>query len=296
MDDQDGQAGIVFACIAPHGGMIVPELAGGDLEQAGATRAAMEDLGRRMAAARPDTIVVITPHGVRVTGLMCVSVTERAFGELNDDDEAPRGHIELDLTVDRDLAYEIAVQATDKEIPVGLVGYGSSSGEASCLPLDWGALIPLWFIGGRGAPAPPIVVITPSRQLALEQLRAFGRSIAEAAALAGKRVGLIASSDLGHAHQRGGPYGYDPAYARFDKLVVEAVRGEKLAGLMALDADFIEAAKPDGLWQIVMLQGALDHTPMRGELLSYQVPTYFGMLCAAYTPANGSAPGEGGRT
>ena len=296
MDDQDAQAGIVFACIAPHGGMIVPELAGGDLAQAATTRAAMEDLGRRMAAARPETIVVITPHGVRVNGLMCVSVTERAFGELNDDDETPQGHIQLDLAVDRDLAYEIAVQATDQDIPVGLVGYGSSSGEANCLPLDWGALIPLWFIGGRAVPAPPIVVVTPSRQLALEQLRAFGRSIGEAAARAGKRVGLIASSDLGHAHQPNGPYGYDPASARFDKLVVEAVRAENLAGLMALDERFIEAAKPDGLWQIVMLQGALDHTPMRGALLSYQVPTYFGMLCAAYEPANGSAPGEGART
>jgi aromatic ring-opening dioxygenase LigB subunit len=295
MDHQDGQTGIVFACIAPHGGMIVPELAEGDLAQAATTRAAMESLGRRMAAARPETIIVITPHGVRVNGLVCVSVTERAFGELNDD-EAGRGHIELDLAVDRELAYEIAVQATDMDIPVGLVGYGSSSGESSCLPLDWGALIPLWFMGGRGDSPPPVVVITPSRQLTLEQLRAFGRSVAEAAVCAGKRVGLIASSDLGHAHQSNGPYGYDPASARFDKLVVEAVRNENLAGLMGLDEAFIEAAKPDGLWQIVMLQGALDHTPLRGELLSYQVPTYFGMLCAAYEPASGTAPGAGART
>jgi aromatic ring-opening dioxygenase LigB subunit len=28
--------------------------------------------------------------------------------------------------------------------------------------------------------------------------------------------------------------------------------------------------------------GALGHTPMRGELLSYEAPTYFGMAVAAY--------------
>ena len=50
-------------------------------------REAKEELGRRMAAARPESIVVITPHGVRVTGMMCISATERAFGELVDIDE-----------------------------------------------------------------------------------------------------------------------------------------------------------------------------------------------------------------
>ncbi|HMA34857.1 MAG TPA: extradiol ring-cleavage dioxygenase [Chloroflexia bacterium] len=276
--------GLVFACIAPHGGMIVPELAAGDLEQAAVTRAAMEDLGRRMAAATPQTLVVITPHGVRVNGMICVGLTEHAFGELNDDDEQPRGHIELRLDVDRELGYEIAWAAAAQDIPVALAGYGSSSGESSCLPLDWGALIPLWFLGGRAHPPPQVVVITPSRQLPLQQLMDFGRCIAITAAAAGKRVGLIASSDLGHAHQRGGPYGYDPASARFDQLVVDAVRAQDLTRLAHLDAQFVEAAKPDGLWQILMLQGAIDHTPMRGELLSYQVPTYFGLLCAAYTP------------
>ena len=276
---------LVFAAIAPHGGMIIPEIAGADRGKATTIQAAMEELGRRMAAAQPETVVVITPHGVRVSGMMCIGVTERAFGELSDDDENPQAHIELALDVDRDLGYDIATRAHGRGIPVGLVGYGSSSGEASCLPLDWGALIPLWFMGGRAEPPPQVVVITPSRQLPLEELITFGACIAESATESGKRVGLIASSDLGHAHQRGGPYGYDPASARFDKLVCEAVKDQALRRLMDLDEWFIEAAKPDGLWQILILQGAIEHTPMRGEFLAYQVPTYFGMLCAAYSPA-----------
>ncbi len=284
MQESAPESGLVFACIAPHGGMVVPELAGADLAQAATTRAAMLELGRRMAAARPDTLVVITPHGVRVDDMIGVAVTEYAAGELDAEEDQPAGHIELSLKVDLDLAYAIAVQAHEVGVPVGLIGYGSSSGEASCLPLDWGALIPLWFLGGLAMPPPQVVVITPSRRLPLTQLVDFGRSLAVAAAASGKRVGLIASSDLGHAHQRQGPYGYDPASARFDKLVADAVRAEDLTRLLDLNPRFVEAAKPDGLWQIVMLHGALSHTPMRGELLSYEVPTYFGLLCAAYTP------------
>jgi aromatic ring-opening dioxygenase LigB subunit len=47
---------------------------------------------------------------------------------------------------------------------------------------------------------------------------------------------------------------------------------------------FMEEAKVDAYWQTIILAGALGHTPLRGELLSYEVPTYFGMAVAAYSP------------
>ena len=43
------------------------------------------------------------------------------------------------------------------------------------------------------------------------------------------------------------------------------------------------SARADGFWQLLMLHGALGDG-WRGELLSYEAPTYFGMLCAAYEP------------
>ena len=47
-------SGLVFACIAPHGSMIIPLLNEEGDQQALVTRAAMEELGRRMAAAQPE--------------------------------------------------------------------------------------------------------------------------------------------------------------------------------------------------------------------------------------------------
>jgi aromatic ring-opening dioxygenase LigB subunit len=46
--------------------------------------------------------------------------------------------------------------------------------------------------------------------------------------------------------------------------------------------DFVERAKPDSLWQMLILHGASTVNPMKGEFLSYQVPTYFGMIVACY--------------
>jgi aromatic ring-opening dioxygenase LigB subunit len=67
---------------------------------------------------------------------------------------------------------------------------------------------------------------------------------------------------------------------------VELVGTERLGDLLGFDADFIERAKADSFWQLLMLHGALGAADgrWRSELLSYEAPTYFGMLCAAYEP------------
>lgn len=175
-------SGLVFACIAPHGGEVIPELAGENLDLMATTRAAMLDLGRRMAATEPDTVVVITPHGIRIDGQICVSVSERAEGSL--------GPVSLDLSVDAELGALVADLAVAHGIPVARAIYGASGGPACCIPLDWGAVVPLYFMK-----APKVVLVVPSRTLPRSAMVEFGKAIAEAAQQSGKRVALIASGD-----------------------------------------------------------------------------------------------------
>lgn len=278
-------AGLVFACIAPHGSEVIEELGSPLAAQTAATRAALAEVGRRMQAARPDTVVVITPHGVRVAGAVCVMTTERAFGVL----EGAGGRVEVDMAVDQALAEGIAARAAQMyQVPTATAIYGASAGDGCFTPLDWGAVVPLWFLGARWTPQPMVISITPSRLLSPAQLADFGTALAEAASQAGRRVALIASADWGHAHQADGPYGIDPASAEFDTMVVDVLEGDDLERLLTTDLDFADRAKVDGLWQAVMLAGALRHTPLRGEFLTYEVPSYFGMLVAAYEPVASS--------
>ena len=272
-------AGLVFACIAPHGSEVIEELGSPLAAQTATTRRALVEVGRRMQAARPDTVIVITPHGVRVAGAVCVMTTERAFGVL----EGPGGRVEVDMAVDQALAEGIAARAAQMyQVPVATAIYGASAGDGCFTPLDWGAVVPLWFLGARWTPQPLVISITPSRVLAPAQLADFGTALAEASAQSGRRVALIASADWGHAHQADGPYGIDPASAEFDALVVDVLKADDLERLLTTDLDFADRAKVDGLWQAVILAGALRHTPLRGEFLTYEVPSYFGMLVAAY--------------
>jgi len=60
------------------------------------------------------------------------------------------------------------------------------------------------------------------------------------------------------------------------------VRENRLRDVPSLEP-LVADAYADSLWQLAMLAGALGQA-YDVELLSYEAPTYFGMLCAAYAP------------
>ena len=285
---------LVCAAIAPHGFPIIPELSG-DAEGALTTRVAMEELGQRAVAAGVETLVVSGPHGVRVNGAICLADTARAAGTLTWEGKS----VELNVPVDGTLTDAIAAKARDQGIPIALAGYAGNRRDQSVLPLDWGLLTPLWFLGhhrnmrGHGdaladPPAedigPPAVLVGPSRSLPRVTLVDFGRVVAEVSAAEPRRVGFIASCDWGHAHSADGPYGFHEESAKVDAEVVAAVEANDLMRLIDLDELRVQDAAIDGLWQALMLAGALAVTPMNVELLSYEAPTYYGMLVATWKP------------
>jgi len=271
---------LVFAAIAPHGTLAVPDAPGAEVPGSATTQAAMEELGHRFDRAHPDATIVLTPHNVHVDGHFAVVLAGTIAGSLADWD-APS--VVLECPVDLLLAAEVVVALHDAQIPVVGASFGANDPAAATAPMDWGTLIPLWFMGGRAEPQVPAVVVSPARDRPFDDHVRAGAALAAAAAASGRRVALIASADHGHAHDPEGPYGFDPAAAEFDQRVVELVGEDRLGELLQLEPAFVERAKADSLWQMLMPHGALADGDWRSELLSYEAPTYFGMLCAAYT-------------
>lgn len=239
---------IVFAAIAPHG----------ELDEAPALREAMQELGRRFAAAAPETTIVVTPHNVHVEGHFAV-VTAGRVGET---------------ATDRDRAAAVLAALREDGIPAVGVSYGGNDPAEAEMPLDWGTEIPLSFM-----PAERIVVVGPARDRPLAEHVRAGAAIARAAGET--RVALIASADHGHAHDPAGPYGFDPAAALYDARVQEILRSGSLEfeplGELVVDA------KADSLWQLLVLQGAVG-AAAAVDLLAYAAPSYYGMLCAEVRP------------
>jgi len=233
---------IVFAAIAPHG----------DLDEIPELRAAMEELGRRFDAAGPDTTIVVTPHNVHVERHFAI-VTAARVGEWE---------------VDREAAAELL----RADLPILGVSYGGNMPEQAEMPLDWGTEVPLRYLR-----APRIVVVSPARDLPLEDHMRLGEAIASNSLLRARRVALIASADHGHTHDAEGPYGYHPAAAAYDELLQEILASERLDFLPL--AELVAEAKADSLWQLLVLQGALG-SEARADLLAYDRRSYYGMLVA----------------
>lgn len=272
---------LVFAAIAPHGDLAIPELCtSGTRDLAAATQAGMLGLEAGARAARPDLMVVLSPHNVHIEGAMAVVTSGRIAGALGEGDR----RIDLDCVVDRTFARRLLDGLATAGIPA-VGSYGGNVAEEAVMPMDWATLIPLWFLGGRWDPALPVVVMTPARDLSPAAHVAAGSVIATLAAESSQRIALIASADQSHTHASSGPYGVDPAAAVFDRLVVDAVQANDLGRLLDVSNELLEAAKPDAWWQLLMLHGALRATEpdnWLAELLSYEAPTYYGMLCAAF--------------
>lgn len=275
---------LVFACIAPHGEPIIPLLSKGAVRRKYAvTTRGMERLAQEITGLQPDTLVIATPHNLRLHGHIGVITSEFASGALPMFEPGPV-RAKISVTCDRVLAEALLKRAASRRIPAVGANYATAAGTHSNMPLDWGTLVPLWFFL-RGQERPPkVVIVTPSRELPLEQNVRFGDLIAEVAQRRRRRVVFVASADHAHAHQASGPYGYHAAAAEYDDAMVRAIKHDDLASLLQLAPSLVSAAKPDSLWQVAMLHGVARRAKLHPELLTYDVPAYYGMITAAFRP------------
>lgn len=273
---------LVYACIMPHGSELIEKLAtrsGG--KKFNATRVGMIKVSEEARRARPDTIVIASPHNLRLWKHIAVVFANYSSGRLQ---ASPRNKNSVSLKVkcDTQLARELTDEAAKSRLPVVGANYASAEGSASDMPMDWGTLIPLWFLTKNARPKPKMVIVTPSREIPLQTNFQFGRAIARVAERKNSRIAFVASADQAHAYKKSGPYGYSKMAPVYDKCVLEALKSNSLRRLLKVDKNVIDRAKPDSLWQMAILAGVVDQIPMISEVFSHQVPTYFGMICAGF--------------
>lgn len=264
---------LVFACIAPHGGVSIPSLGNPRSDRAEGTRRAMAELRAYAREAQVEAWIVIGPHGIRAEGAFAISDGERAISRFGP--EGPEGEpFVFDAPVHADLAEALETAARAADVPAIRVADGMDN-----YPMDWSGAIPLWFLGTTSE-GPPVVQVVPSTALTWDDMVRFGDVLAEVADRRPERIGLIASSDLAHAHDPEGPYGFHETAAVYDRSVKEAIEAGEPLRLLGFDPQMVHTAMVDGQWPILVLAGATRRHPMRTELLCYEVPTYFGMLSA----------------
>lgn len=280
---------LLGSAIVPHVTDLIPRLArpGSGLDQ---TRTAISAVCTELLRQQPESIILITPHGVRVDGAMALARTGFISGALDGNGQ----RLAMRAAVDLELLDALAATAGARAIPVATIGFGGNRLDQADTPMDWATFIPLWYLGLPAAPdmadlattpapdQPRVVIIVPSRQLARESMVRFGQAIATSCEQTDRRVVLIASSDWAHTHAESGPYGAHPAAATVDAFVLDAIRRNDLHALASLPETDIEAAALDGLWQTLILAGAQDIVPMRVSDPTYEIADYVSVMVAGF--------------
>ena len=273
---------LVYACIAPHGSETITKLASkSTVRKFQKTKQGLQQLAREVRKARPDTIVIASPHNLKLWRKIAVVIAENSTGTLQ---ASPRNKKSVGLKVKCDVKFarKLLDAAARRKLPVVGANYGTFDGVTSDMPMDWGTLVPLLFIIPECRPKPRVVIVTPSREIALSQNFQFGRVVGEVSERTAKRIVFVASADQAHRHKKSGPYGFNKASKEYDRLVLQAIQRGRIDSIMGFRPKFVDAARPDSLWQMTMLAGAIDRFRMKADVISYDVPTYFGMICSSF--------------
>ena len=139
---------VLAAFMVPHPPMIVPEIGRGSETKIAETIRSYEQVADEIAALKPDTILISSPHTVLYADYFHISPGSRAKGSFAQF-RAPQ--VRFGEEYDEELAERICLEAAKEHFPAGVRGERDAR-------LDHGVMVPLWFIRKR-CPAGRIVRI-----------------------------------------------------------------------------------------------------------------------------------------
>ena len=257
-----------FNAICPHPPIIVSGIGSPtDLKIVKKTVKAMENLGKKFSEIKPETVILISPHGPVEFAQMTVNKTPSLCGDFQMFGNPASFEFENDL----DLIQEIENICQKKNIPLGFV---------ENFPLDHGALVPLSFLSKNYSNFK--LVHSAFSYLDFETHFNFGKTIGEIIKNSNKKIAFIASGDLSHRLTLEAPAGYSPRGKEFDKKLIELIKNKNVEGILNLDQDLIEQAGECGLRSIIILLGVLSGLNYQPKILSYEGPFGVGYLVAEF--------------
>ena len=262
---------IVAAYMVPHPPMIVPEVGRGSERQVEATRAAYVRTAEEIAALKPETIIISSPHAELYADYFHISPgrgAEGSFARFH----APQ--VRFSETYDEALVQEMQRQAERDGVPAGTMGQRERT-------LDHGTMVPLYFI--RQKYHDFRLVRIGLSGLSLEEHYRLGQVIQKAVEKTGRRAVYVASGDLSHKLQSYGPYGFAAEGPEYDSRIMDVCSRAAFGELFDFDEAFCERAAECGHRSFVIMAGALDGLRVRAERLSHEDVTGVGYgICTFY--------------
>ena len=263
---------IVAAFMVPHPPMIVPEVGRGSEKQVEKTIKAYEKVADEIAALKPETIIISSPHSVMYSDYFHISPGAGATGSFADFG-APQ--VKFDVDYDEELVKLICARAEASHFPAGTLGEKRPE-------LDHGTMVPLWFITKKYKDFK--LVRTGLSGYDLLKHYEYGMMIKDAVESLGRRVVYVASGDLSHKLQDYGPYGFAEEGPVYDKRIMDVCSGGRFGELFDFDENFCEKAAECGHKSFVIMAGALDGKAVEATQYSHEDVTGVGYGICSFIP------------
>ncbi len=259
---------IVFSAIVPHSPLLIPSLGKEHRDKLADTLKAYGELEQALYSARPDTLVVISPHAQMYPDAFSGNLHDTFEGVLK---EFGDHSTQVTTRADFLLLDHIHRGLREEQIAFTLT---------SQQELDYGFTIPLLLLTSK-LPNWKLVPLAPCL-LASQAHYECGRQLGSILQRENSRIALIASADLSHHANTQSPHGETPEGVDFIKTVRSAVVTRHHAELLGMDPEVCKKADQCGYQPIVMLMGALED--MNGSMreLCYEAPFGVGYMTAVF--------------
>ncbi|MFA5076543.1 MAG: AmmeMemoRadiSam system protein B [Patescibacteria group bacterium] len=259
---------LVFAGICPHPPLLIPNIGKDNLDKINNTVGALKQLEQILYASKPETLIVISPHGVVLYDSFLINLADsyqsdfEQFGDFG---------TKLKFKCDFSFIESLRCESDNHQIPLNITSEPK---------LDHGATVPLYYLTQH---LPEIKIVPVSYSLLDYQTHLkFGEALKDQIFNSNKRVAIVASGDLSHRLTKDAPAGYTPAGKEFDEKLINSLKNRDLDGLLKIDSKLIEAAGECGLRSILILLGVIKKMNYQTEVLSYEGPFGVGYLVANF--------------
>ena len=253
--------------LMPHPPIIVPNIGKGEELRLYETSLTFHEVAQEIASIKPETIIMITPHGPMFSDVISVSSGEAISGDFR---RFQCYDLSVQALLDSEFNQLLVQLAQEQRLPVLEVNREVLKAYGRPFELDHGALVPLYFINKYYTDY-KLVHITYA-PLNDSELYRFGILLDQVAKQLNRQFVVIASGDLSHKLSESGPYAYSPYGEEFDRQFLQKLSSDQPLEIFNMDTELIKEAAECGLRSTKILLGTLDGKEIRGEVLSYQSP------------------------
>lgn len=257
---------LIFGALTPHPPLLLPTIGKGKEAQLTQTIQSFRTLEEHFYTSKPDTVIIISPHGPINVDNFYLNISERFRSDLQD-----FGDLSTRMAFSGDMSFvsKIKEKYDQEGFPVKLLSQEM---------LDYGALVPLHFLAQH---TPSIKIVPVSYSLLDYELHyRFGVMMQQEILNSSKRIAVIASGDLSHRLTPDAPAGFSEQAKKLDETIIKALKEKNQAALLHIDPMLVKEGNECGLRSLLILLGIFNSVNYEPVIMSYEHPFGIGYLTA----------------